>query len=94
MIEFLPAVSGDGSELVKPLTPTTICSPRSIASIRRVLDSTSFAFSAPVSIALTAPPIASIAAISASASLFSLATSAAISLLPSKMSPNSRRSVS
>ena len=41
MIEVSPAVSGDGSVLVKPLTPTTICSPRSIASIRRVLDSTS-----------------------------------------------------
>ena len=72
MIEFSPAVSGDGSVLVKPLTPTTICSPRSIASRRRVLDSTSLAFSAPVSIALTAPPIASMAAISASASVLSL----------------------
>ena len=47
MIELSPAVSGDGSELVKALTPTTICSPRSIASSRRVLDSTSFALSAP-----------------------------------------------
>ena len=71
MIEFSPAVSGEGSELVKAFTPTTICSPRSIASSRRVLDSTSFAFSTPVSIALTAPPIASMAAISATASLFS-----------------------
>ena len=94
MIEFSPAVSGEGSELVKAFTPTTICSPRSIASSRRVLDSTSFAFSTPVSIALTAPPIASMAAISATASLFSLATSAATSLLPSIMSPNSSRSVS
>ena len=41
MIEFSPAVSGEGSELMKALTPTTICSPRSIASSRRVLDSTS-----------------------------------------------------
>ncbi len=47
MIEFSPAVSGEGSELVNALTPTTICSPRSIASSRRVLDSTSFAFSTP-----------------------------------------------
>ena len=44
MIEFSPAVSGEGSELVKALTPTTICSPRSIASSRRVLDSTSLRF--------------------------------------------------
>ena len=29
-IEFSPAVSGEGSELVNALTPTTICSPRSI----------------------------------------------------------------
>ena len=70
MIEFSPAVSGDGSELTKALTPTTIWSPRSIASSRRVFDSTRRALRTPVSIARTAPPIASIAAISASASAF------------------------
>ena len=37
-------VSGDGSLSTKRLTPTTVCSPRSIASTRRVFDSTSCCF--------------------------------------------------
>ena len=43
-IEPSPAASGDGSVSVKRLTPTTICSPRSIASTRRALLSTSWDF--------------------------------------------------
>jgi hypothetical protein len=36
--------SGEGSLSTKRLTPTTVCSPRSIASMRRVFDSTSCCF--------------------------------------------------
>jgi hypothetical protein len=36
--------SGEASVSTKRLTPTTVCSPRSIASTRRVLDSTSCCF--------------------------------------------------
>ena len=44
MIEFSPAVSGDGSLCVNRLTPTTIWSPRSIASRRLVFELDELAF--------------------------------------------------
>ena len=43
-IASTPPVSGEGSLSRYLLTPTTICSPRSIASSRAVLDSTSCRF--------------------------------------------------
>ena len=44
MIASMPPVSGDGSVSRYLLTPTTIWSPRSIASSRAVFDSTSRCF--------------------------------------------------
>jgi hypothetical protein len=39
-----PVVSGDGAESVYLFTPTTTCSPASMAAMRRAFDSTSRSF--------------------------------------------------
>ena len=91
---FSPAVSGDGSPSLKRLTPTTICSPASIAARRFAFDSTRARFKAPLSTAAIAPPMASMRASSSRAAAFNSSTLASITREPSKMSPYSRRSVS
>ncbi len=81
-----PAERGDGSLLVKRLTPTTTCSPRSIASMRRAPVLHQRLFHVAALDGERAPPMASIRASSCSAAAFSSATLASITVEPSKMS--------
>ena len=70
--------SGDGSVSVKRLTPTTICSPASIAASAARVRLDQRALQAPVSTAAIAPPMASMRASSARAASFSSSTLASI----------------